>query len=88
MSMIWHPALIVHVHVTVNLFYIQMVVLFYSLTNPQNYVKTTTKTKKIGNVLKQFSNWLVDNKLSLNLGTIECVFFGSTRKLSGVRYFQ
>ena len=44
-------------------------------------------SQKLGSVLKQCSEWLVDNKLSLHLGKTECILFGPKRKLKGVKDF-
>ena len=44
-------------------------------------------SQKLGSVLKQCSEWLVDNKLSLHLGKTECILFGPKRKLKGVQDF-
>ena len=38
-------------------------------------------SEKLGSVLKQCSEWLVDNKLSLHLGKTECILFGPKRKV-------
>ena len=35
----------------------------------------------LSNELQNISNWLVDNKLSLQLGKTECIILGSTIKL-------
>ena len=35
-----------------------------------------------------FSNWLIDNKLSLHLGKTECILFGSKRKLCKNKVFN
>ena len=34
---------------------------------------------KLGKVLESCSDWLVDNKLFLHLGKMECILFGSKR---------
>ena len=44
-------------------------------------------SEKLGSVLKQCSEWLVDNKLSLHFGKTECILFGPTRKLKEVQDF-
>ena len=45
-------------------------------------------SEKLGKVLENCSNWLVDNRLSLHLGKTECILFGPSRKLSRVSEFQ
>ena len=42
---------------------------------------------KLGKVLESYSEWLVDNKLSLHLQNTECILFGSKRKLRKVKDF-
>ena len=45
-------------------------------------------SSKLGNVLEQFSDWLIDNKLSLHLGKTECMLFGPPRKIKQITNFQ
>ena len=45
-------------------------------------------SQKLGSVLKQCSEWLVDNKLSLHLGKTECILFGPKRKLKDIQDFN
>ena len=42
----------------------------------------------LGNELSNCQKWLIDNKLSLHMGKIECLLFGSKRRLKRVRDFQ
>ena len=44
-------------------------------------------SEKLGSVLKQCSEWLVDNKLSLHLRKTECILFCPKRKLKEVQDF-
>ena len=43
---------------------------------------------KLGKVIETCSDWLVDNKLSLQLGKTECILFRSKKKLKKVKDFQ
>ena len=45
-------------------------------------------SEKLFTVLKQCSNWLVDNNLLLHLGKTECILFGSKKKLTNVQDFH
>ena len=45
-------------------------------------------SNKLGKVLENCSDWLVDNRLSLHLGKTECILFGPSRKLSTVGDFE
>ena len=43
---------------------------------------------KLGLVLEMYRKWLVDNKLSLHMGKIECIIFGSKWKLRKINNFS
>ena len=45
-------------------------------------------SSKLGNVLEKFSDWLINNKLSLHLGKTECMLFGPHRKIKQIANFQ
>ena len=45
-------------------------------------------SNKLGKVLENVSDWLVDNRLSLHFGKTECILFGPSRKLSTVGDFE
>ena len=45
-------------------------------------------SEKLSHVMKNCSDWLVDNKLSLHLGKTESMLFGSVPKLKKVKQFN
>ena len=45
-------------------------------------------SSKLGNVLEKFSDWLIDNKLSLHLGKTECMLFEPPGKIKQITNFQ
>ena len=44
--------------------------------------------EKLGKELESCSKWLVDNKLSLHLGKMDCILFGPKQKLKKHKYFN
>ena len=54
------------------------------------YTHRDTKviSSKLGKVLENCSDWLIDNKLSLHLGKTECILFGPSRKLKSEGQFE
>ena len=45
-------------------------------------------SSKLGKVLEQCSDWLIDNKLSLHVGKTECMLFGPKRKIKQITDFS
>ena len=45
-------------------------------------------SQKLGKELESCSEWLIDDKLSLHLGKMECILFGHKRKLTTITDFQ
>ncbi|XP_071952123.1 uncharacterized protein [Antedon mediterranea] len=45
-------------------------------------------SKKLGSTLDSLCDWLVDNKLTINLDKTECILFGSKRKTKNVNNFN
>ena len=68
---------------TVNYFYMQMIVQYYSHIKTPELISQT-----MSEVMESCSSWLVDNKLSLHLGKTECVLFGPRKKMKTIINFN